>query len=307
MKKAGKFIGLVMLVILGTCVYALGMTFFVNPHDLAPGGFTGIAIILNRAIKALSDSNFELDIGIIVFVLNVPFLIIGLVKFGKEFLLGTVFGTIMLSVFTYLLGDEMLRGFLLGRGQTWFIVESPILASLFGGILMGVGLGIVFHAGATTGGTDIIVKLLRRKYRYARTGRIFFITDTIICIASLPVVGWKVEIVLYAIMSMFVCNYVLDLVLYGTEGAKQVYVISNNSKAIAARILKELDIGATYLEGTGAYSGEKKEVLLCVVKKQLYPKLKDIVKQEDPRAFLIVGSANEVFGEGYKDHFKEEL
>ncbi|MBO7377305.1 MAG: YitT family protein [Clostridia bacterium] len=307
MKKAGKIIGRVLLVILGTVAYSIGMTFFVNPHDLAPGGFTGVAVILNRAIKALSASGFELDLGIIVFALNVPLLIVGLIKLGKEFLVGTVFGTILLSLFTYLFGDEMLRGFLLGRGQTWFIVESPIVASIFGGIMMGVGLGLVFHAGATTGGTDIIVKLLRQKYRYARTGRIFFITDTIICISSLPVVGWKVETVLYAIMSMFVCNYVLDLVLYGTDGAKQVYVISNSSKTIAERILKELDIGATYLEGTGAFSGEKKEVLLCVVKKQLYPKLKDIVKQEDPRAFLIVGSANEVFGEGYKDHFKEEL
>lgn len=307
MKKAGKIIGRVLLVILGTVAYSIGMTFFVNPHDLAPGGFTGVAVILNRAIKALSASGFELDLGIIVFALNVPLLIVGLIKLGKEFLVGTVFGTILLSLFTYLFGDEMLRGFLLGRGQTWFIVESPIVASIFGGIMMGVGLGMVFHAGATTGGTDIIVKLLRQKYRYARTGRIFFITDTIICISSLPVVGWKVETVLYAIMSMFVCNYVLDLVLYGTDGAKQVYVISNSSKTIAERILKELDIGATYLEGTGAFSGEKKEVLLCVVKKQLYPKLKDIVKQEDPRAFLIVGSANEVFGEGYKDHFKEEL
>ena len=307
MKKAGKIIGRVLLVILGTVAYSIGMTFFVNPHDLAPGGFTGVAVILNRAIKALSASGFELDLGIIVFVLNVPLLVVGLIKFGKEFLVGTVFGTILLSLFTYLFGDEMLRGFLLGRGQTWFIVESPIVASIFGGIMMGVGLGMVFHAGATTGGTDIIVKLLRQKYRYVRTGRIFFITDTIICISSLPVVGWKVETVLYAIMSMFVCNYVLDLVLYGTDGAKQVYVISNSSKTIAERILKELDIGATYLEGTGAFSGEKKEVLLCVVKKQLYPKLKDIVKQEDPRAFLIVGSANEVFGEGYKDHFKEEL
>ncbi|MBQ7165087.1 MAG: YitT family protein [Clostridia bacterium] len=301
MKRGVKIFLKILQIIAGAFIYAIGTAFLIDPFNLAPGGVTGIAIILNRAFSPVAN----VPVGVFVFVLNVPLLIVGLIKFGKEFLVSTVFGTVALSVI--IMGLEKLREHLVAAGYTWFIISNPLLGALVGGAFMAVGLGTVFRAGATTGGTDIIVKLLRLKYRYLRTGRVFLFIDSTICVASLPVVGWQVETVLYALVSMLVCSFVLDIVLYGFDGAKLIYIVSDRSERIAARILKELDIGATYLEGFGAYTMEKKEVLMCVVKKHLFPKVKDVVKQEDPRAFLIVASANEIFGEGYKDHFKEEL
>ncbi len=304
MKKQAKTALKFLQITAGAFIYAVGTAFFVNPHDLAPGGVTGIAIILNRAM----ESFLPIPVGLLVFILNIPLLITGLVKFGKEFLLGTVYGTTMLSALIALL--EKLRDFLADNYPVIIekiSVNDVILASIIGGVCMAVGLGVVFRAGATTGGTDIIVKLLRLKYRHIRTGRIFLITDTMIAFASLPVVGWKLETVFYSIVSLLVCGVLLDVVLYGTDGAKLVYIVSDKSSEIAARILSELEIGGTFLDGVGAYTGEKKEVVMCAVKKHLFPKLKDIVTEEDPTAFLIVSSASEIYGEGYKDHFTENM
>ncbi len=303
MKKTLSILEKFLRITLGAAFYAIGTAFFVNPHNLAPGGLTGIAIIVNRAVKLLCDC--EIPVGIFVLVLNVPLLIVGLIKFGRSFLLGTVYGTVVLSVLISL--SEKLQVYLAEGGYSWIMIESPIIAGLAGGALMALGLGTVFKAGATTGGTDIIVKLLRLKYRHIRTGRIFLIIDSIICISSLPVVGWKIETVLYSILSMLVCSYVLDIVLYGMDGAKLVYIVSDRTDEIAARLLKDLNVGATFLDGIGAYTKEKKEVIMVAVKKHVYPKLKDVVTEEDPKAFLIVSSASEVFGEGYKSHFKKDM
>ncbi len=172
---------------------------------------------------------------------------------------------------------------------------------------MAVGLGTVFKAGATTGGTDIIVKLLKLKFRHLATGRIFLIIDTTIVLSSLPVVGWQIERILYSFVGMIMCSLVLDLVLYGKDGAKLVYVVSDKTPEIAQKLLKELSLGATILDGIGAYSGVKKEVIMCVVKKVAYPRLKDLVSEIDPHAFLIVSSASEVYGIGYKNSFKQDI
>lgn len=296
-----KFLKKLIVIALGAFIYAVGTAFFISPHKLAPGGVSGISVILHFAFLKLAD----IPVGVFVLILNIPLLIIGLIKFGKEFLLGTVVGTILLSIFITLL--ETLRASLLEKGQTWFVVDNPIIAGLAGGALMAIGLGIVFKVGATTGGTDIVVKLLRLKYKYVKMGVIFMATDVIIALSSLPVVNWKIQTVLYSFVAIITCSIVLDLVLYGTDSARLVYIVSDNSARIAERILSELQVGATFLDGVGAYTNEKKEVLMCVVKKHLFPKLKDIVRDEDSRAFLIVSSANEIFGEGFKDHFKDEF
>lgn len=290
---------------LGAFIYAIGTAFFISPQNLAPGGVSGISIILSIATAR------KVPVGVFVLILNIPLLIIGLIKFGREFLVGTVYGTVMLSLFITLL--EFVRAWLVnpaeegGLGVTALVIGDPIVSGIAGGSCMALGLGTVFKVGATTGGTDIIVKLLRLKYRHIKTGMIFLVTDFCIAIASLPVVGWSVETVLHSFVAIFATSFVLDFVLYGPDSAKLVYIVSDNSKAIAARLLSELDLGGTFLDGIGAYSNEKKEVLMCVVKKHVYPKLKDVVSEEDPKAFLIVSGANEVYGEGYKDHFKEEL
>ena len=185
-------------------------------------------------------------------------------------------------------------------------IGDKLLSGVVGGALMAVGMGIVFKCGGTTGGSDILVKLLRLKYRHLRTGTLFAITDTIIVAAS-ALVFKNIENALYAGIALAVSSIVLDLVLYGPDEAKSVMIISDRAEDVAKRILQELDIGVTYLQGRGAYSGADKQVLLCAMRKTLFPKVRQIVQQEDPAAFMIVSNATEIFGEGFKDHFTEEI
>ncbi len=180
------------------------------------------------------------------------------------------------------------------------------MGAVFGGVLVAVGIGLVLRVGATTGGTDIVVKCLKLKKPYLKTGTIFLLIDgVIICIGG--IVFQNMESVLYSVISAAVTSKVLDLVLYGNDEAKMIYIISNSPKVIAERILKELDTGVTYLTGTGAYKKEEKQVIFCVVRKQLAYKVEEVVKQEDSRAFMIVSNATEIYGEGYKSYFGEKL
>mgnify|MGYP004679187531 FL=1 len=308
MEKTKKYILRFFMVIFGASVYSAGTVFFNKPHSLAPGGLSGFAIVLNAIFQKINFTFFgrEISVGAIVVVLNVPLIAVGLWKFGKEFLVGTVFGTLTLALTTDLF-ERLYADVLVPSGADWFIVKNDILAALAGGVFMAVGLGVVFKAGATTGGTDIILKLLKLKFRHMQSGRIFLCIDSLIVLSSLPVVNFRIEKILLSFIGMVSCSLVLDLILYGRDGAKLVYIVSDKTPEIAQKLLKELCIGATFLDGVGAYTGVKKEVIMCVVKKISYPKLKDLVSVVDPHAFLIVSSASEVYGAGYKNSFKQEL
>ncbi len=275
----------------GAVIYSLSISLFLDPHNLAPGGVSGISILLNRLLPVI-------ETGTWILLLNIPLLVLGLFKFGKAFLLSTVYTTVAAS----LLVDA--EGYLMRNRP--LITENVLLAALVGGALLALGMGIVFRSGGTTGGTDILVKLLRRKFRYLKSGVLMMITDAVIVTLSVPVLG-SLEPALYAAVSLVVTSYLFDKVLYGTDGAKLFYIISSRPEAIADRILKELDLGATYLSAEGAYTGEDKRVLLCAARKQLAPKIRDIVKSEDPTAFLILSPATEVFGEGFKSQSAEEI
>ena len=188
---------------------------------------------------------------------------------------------------------------LLGPGQDF-------MACIIGAAMCGVGLGIVFNYNGSTGGTDIIIKLLRLKFPYLKTGALFFLTDVVIVIAS-AFVFRNVDKALYAGIVVIITSVVLDVVLYGRDEAKLIYIISDHAEKIAGRLLEELDIGVTYVQGSGAYSGKEKSVIMCAMKKNISPKAEEIVKEEDPLAFMIVTSATEIFGEGYKSYFSEKL
>ena len=181
-----------------------------------------------------------------------------------------------------------------------------MLAALAGGSLMAGSLGLVFKAGATSGGTDIIIKLLRLRLPHLKTGLLFLLTDAVIVTAS-AFVFQDIDTALYAGLVVFVNSILLDMVLYGRDGAKMFFIISDCHEAIVRRLLEELDISATYISGQGAYTKADKNVILCVVKKHLSPKLEEIVKQEDPKAFTIITSATEIYGEGYKNIFSQKL
>lgn len=267
-------------------IYAVAVSLFLDPNSLAPGGVTGIAIILNRFTG--------LETGTWMFAVNIPILILGMWKFGWRFILSTLYCTMMMSVFTNLLSP-------LGA-----LTADPLLASLAGGSLMAVSLGLAFKAGATSGGTDIIIKLLRLRLPNLKTGLLFLITDAVIVTAS-AFVFQNIDTALYAGLVVFINSILLDMVLYGRDGAKMFFIISDCHQVIVKRLLEELDISATYISGQGAYTGAAKKVILCVVKKHLSPKLEEIVRQEDPRAFTIITSATEIYGEGYKSIFSEKL
>lgn len=170
---------------------------------------------------------------------------------------------------------------------------------------MAVSMGWVFKAGATTGGTDIIIKVLRLKVPHLKTGMLFFLTDIVIVAAS-AFVFQDLDKAMYAGITVIVTSLVLDLVLYGRDGAKLIYIISDHSEKITKRLLEELDLGVTHVQGSGAYSGKEKNVIMCVAKKQIAPKAEEVVREEDPMAFMIVTSATEIYGEGYKSYFSEK-
>ena len=257
-----------------------------DPNSLAPGGVTGIAIILNR----LSG----LETGTWVLIINVPIIILGMWKFGLHFILSTLYCTAATSFFINLLATFGVA------------TEDRLLAALVGGALMAVGIGLVFKAGATTGGTDIIVKLLRLRFPHLKTGSLFLITDAII-VTSSAFVFKDLDVALYAGLVVFINSVLLDVVLYGRDGAKLIFIISDVHASITKRLLEELDIGVTYISGTGAYSGKEKSVIMCVMKKQISAQAEVIVREEDPAAFMIVTSATEIFGEGYKSIYSEKL
>lgn len=274
------------LITLSSFVYAVAVSLFLDPNSLAPGGVTGIAIILNRV--------FNINTGMLILFINIPILLLGMWKFGFRFIISTIYCTVMISVFTDLLG-------VIGA-----VTTDPLLASLTGAVLMAVGMGGIFKAGSTSGGTDIIIKLLRQRFPHLKTGFLFFITDVLIVTAS-AFVFQNIDRALYAGITVFVSSFVLDMVLYGRDGAKLIFIISDESEKITNRLLEELDIGVTFIEGQGAYSRREKRVIMCVMRKQIAPMAEAIVKEEDARAFMIVTSATEIFGEGYKSYFGDKL
>lgn len=267
-------------------LYGAAVSLFLDPNSLAPGGVTGISIILSRLIGGTTGTWF--------FLLNIPILILGAWKFGGRFILSTIYCTVLTSLATNLFAP-------LGA-----LTEDPFLASLAGSALMALSLGWVFKAGATTGGMDIVIKVLRIRFPYLKTGFLYLLLDTAVVVAS-AFVFRDIDRALYAGLVVFVTSFLLDVVLYGRDGAKLIYIISDESDRITKRILEELDIGVTHVQGSGAYSGKEKNVIMCVIRKQLSPKAEEIVKEEDPMAFMIVTSATEIYGEGYKSYFSEKL
>lgn len=286
-RKKGKRILLDYLVITAASfLYAVAVSLLLDPNSLAPGGVTGIAVILNRVTNVAT--------GTWIFLINVPILIIGMWKFGVRFILSTAYATFAVSCFTNLLN------------RIGAVTGDLFLASAAGGALMAVSLGLVFKSGATTGGMDIIIKLLRLKFPHMKTGSLFLITDAAVVILS-AFAFQDIEVAMYAGLVVVINSILLDVVLYGRDGAKLIFIISDHHEAITKRILEEMDIGVTYISGQGAYSGKEKSVIMCVMKKQLSPKAEEIIKEEDPLAFMIVTSATEIFGEGYKSIFSEKL
>ena len=269
----------VLFIFLGTAIYAFGIYAFTVPNQIAPGGVTGLATVINAFTG--------IKIGTIVTVFNVPLLIFGFTKLGKRFLLNTLLST----VFFNLLYDYIYPFLPNYRGNT-------LLAAIFGGLFIGLGIAIVFMRGGSTGGMDIVNKAVQVKKPHISLGKISFITDLIVI--SIAAVSFRsLESALYAVIAMFVSSKTIDALIYGTNVGKMVLIVSSKSEEIAKLIVSDLFRGCTIVDAHGAYSGQSKKVLLCACKNVEFYNLKYIVKRLDPHAFMIVSEAGEVFGEGF--------
>lgn len=269
------------LIIIGSALFAAGFQFFLYPNSIIVGGVSGIAMIINY----LTD----LPVGVMNIVLNIPLFIIAWRQFGTKFVIGSFVGMMLSSVFVDLLA-------LISYSPT----NDMLLACIIGGAVKGLGMGIIYYAGATTGGTDIIAKFVRLKFPYINFGTLILITDAVIILAF-AIIFNKVEGAMYAVITMFVVSKIIDLVLYGIDNSNVCYIISEKSDQLIEDITARLHRGVTILEGEGAYSHQSKQVLLCVVKRTQISDIRKIIKSIDENAFFIITDAKNVFGKGFGD------
>lgn len=267
-------------------IYAVAVSLFLDPNNIAPGGVTGIAILVSRFVPIAT--------GTVNLLINVPIVLLGLWKFGWRFICSTMYALAMITVF--------INAFEVYGAVT----EDLLIAAVIGGALIGSALALVFKASATTGGADIIVKVLRTKWKHIKTNTLFLVFDSIVIIASW-IVFHDLTVAFYAGVAVVTTSAVMDRILYGSDEARLTYIISSNPEQMKQRILDELEITATIITARGAYSNAPRELLMIAVRKQMYTKLEEIVKDEDVSAFMIVSSANEIYGEGYKDITKEKI
>lgn len=277
-------------IFVASIIYSLGISLFFSPNALAPGGASGMAIIINHLTG--------IGTGLLIVLINTPLFIAGYFVIGKLFLLKTAFAVLVSSFFIDFWPDII--------PQYVPVTNDKFLAAIAGAVLSAVGIGLIFRFGGSTGGTDIITKLLRKRIPSLKTGNLFLIVDSCIIIASVIALG-NLENALYAGIALFLTTFILDKVLYGTDEAKLLIIISSCPERIAKLILEEIDAGVTFVDGAGAYTGEDKKIIICAIKKQLFHRTKQLVCKEDPNSFMIVSNASEIFGKGYKVHGSEEL
>jgi Uncharacterized conserved protein len=272
----------------GCFIYSASVAIFSAPNKIAPGGVTGIATILYYS--------FGTPIGVMIFVLNIPLFLLGFRFIGKRFVVKSIVCTAITSV-----GVDALSFLPKYYGDH----GNMLLATLYGGVLSGIGLGLVFLRGSTTGGTDIASRLLKLKWPHVPMGRMMFIIDCVIIAAS--ILAFKsVDSGLYAMIMLFVSSRVIDMILYGFDNGKMALVISEKNDEIAQTVMSEIERGVTMLKGRGFYTGKEREVLLCAVRRPETARLRSIVRKTDPSAFIILCEASDVIGEGFKPITKED-
>jgi len=283
------------LIISGCLLTALAINVFMVPYRIAPGGVTGLATV----IYYLSGSRFP--VGTIMLILNIPLFVSGMRFIGKKFAARTLFSTILLSLAidaSQPLTDMFVNKYL-GSFDDVSKSSNLLLYCIFGGAIMGAGLGMVFRAGATTGGTDLAARIVNHFIPYVSIGKILMAIDAAVVIfASVSFDSFLLG--MYAIVTIFIASKVIDALLEGVDFAKALFIISDKPEEISARLLKDLDRGVTSIEGEGKYTGTPKEVLICVLARTQVPQAKAIVKQIDPKAFVFMTDVREVLGEGFK-------
>ena len=265
----------------GAFIYAVGFQFFLYPNNITSGGVVGTSMIINQLTG--------FPVGVMTILLNIPLFIVAWRHFGPDFLIGSLVGMGLSSVLVDIFAEVEI-----------ILTNDPMLAAVIGGVVKGMGLGIIYYVGGTTGGIDIVVKILRRKLASINFGTIMLSLDTIIIAVYAMVLG-RYESAMYSMIAMYVTTKVVDLVLYGIDNACLCYIVSDVAEEITREIVSgPLHRGVTLLEGRGGYSGTRHEVIMCVIKRQQIGQLKRLVRNVDEKAFFIVTNAKNVFGNGFE-------
>ena len=272
---------------IGSALFALGFAIFLIPNDINTGGISGLAMILRELLGFAS-------IGTLTLLMNIPLFLIGGLKIGKRFFAGSLIGMVVSSVLMDLFA------------LIPFATPEPLIGGLYGGVLCGAGLGMVFMAGASTGGSDILVRLLKKKYRNLPIGSISIMFDAMVVLLT-GLVFRDISKALYSGVVVFVCGQVIDAVVYRFDYSRVALIISKEHEKIAKAISDQLDRGATYLHGSGSYTHQNIEVVLAVVRKGQLAELKELVMNIDENAFVIVQEAHQVLGDGFAHYSPDSL
>ncbi len=267
------------MVIIGAAIMAVSLDAFLVPARIAPGGVSGLATVFGYFAN--------IPVGIMIFLINIPIFIWGMMEFDVRFLISSMFGTALLSGFT-----ELFALFL------YPVTDNEILLSIFGGALLGLGMGIVLLSGSTTGGTDIIARILKRRFPYFSIGIFILIIDAAVVVFASAVSG-KWETMLYSGLALYISIKVVDGIVDGVNYAKMALIISDYPKEIAMAVSKQLGRGATDIMGYSSYTNKSKDIVMCVVRRSEIVKLKEIIKEVDKGSFVIVADVREVQGNGF--------
>lgn len=273
---------------LGSVLYSLSFDWFYVPNQIGFGGLTALGMILNHLSPAI-------PIGTVVLVLNIPIFILGWKFLGGHTLVSSLFAMAATSVLVDLIAAIYT-----------FPPMDPMLAAVFGGVSLGASLGMIFSKGATTGGTDLIARLLKLPFAWLPIGKLLLVVDLAMLLA-VSIAFRSMESAMYGIISLYISTLVMDMVLYGLDQSKVAYIVTTRPQEIAAEIDRQMDRGATFLHGEGSFSREEKLVLMCAFKQKQIVPLKALVHDLDPEAFLIVCDAHEVLGQGFRRYQKNDI
>jgi uncharacterized membrane-anchored protein YitT (DUF2179 family) len=285
------------LIVIGSVILAAGFVFFITPYKIVPGGVYGIAIVihyLTEGIFSWAPSGFP--IGLMGLIMNIPLTVIGIRILGPRFGVKTVVGFVLTSVFM-----DLITYF---YGELPLVAGDALLSSIFGGVLVGLGLGLIFKSKATSGGSDIVAMIIA-KYTKLPLGQLMIYVDSVIVLIGLLVFAdWKIP--LYSWIVIFVTGKTIDIVLQGISVDKTLFIVSDKFEEIRDRIINDLNRGGTYIPGKGMYNGTDKTIIFTVVNRREMALLQEFIHEIDPRAFLTVLEANEILGEGFKS-LREKL
>lgn len=263
-------------IVLGCLLGGAAYPMFLTPNNIAPGGLTGVAMVLNYL--------FHTPVGTVSMLLNIPLFLIGWRAMGRVFVFRSLLATVLFSVMIDLI-----------RVQP--VTMDPLLATLFGGVLLGAGLGLILRGGATTGGTDMAARMVHRRIPHISVGAFLLIIDFSVVLLAAVTMGANEA--LYALISIFVSSKVLDTVLTGMTANKACFIITEKHEAVTQKILTDMERGVTLLSARGAYTGKNRPVVMCVVSRMEVARIKDIVREADENAFMFITEAHEALGEGF--------